>query len=259
MPVHAGRLGFWFRPVDRAQIVKDPPDTTPDVLIFYDPYTPGHPSGLTNYYTQSGDVNPATDVWPIIKAREEALGFRATLITGYANLPTDLSKYVHIWDIGYASPYTVNPSDPTSKLTAYLQQGGALFMLGENVYFNSKDQTIDNFITGLGGGTVTTFTGYDYLGDITATVQPEFRLANNGTYVTFGWPNVFTSWGTGTPIAVAGTTLPAAVVWKTGSLSNARAGAIVSVLDINFFGGSYAPEYYNPEFIANLSIVMNKK
>lgn len=264
MPVHAGRLGFWFRPQDRAQIIKDPPDTIPDVLVFYDPLT--NKQGNTNYYFTildyygGTDVQPVRDVWPVIKAREEALGFRVTLIQSYEQLPNDLSKYVHIWDIGYASPYVGHPFNPTTKLSNYLKQGGAMFLLGENVAFGNRDDAIEVFVTAMGGGNITTYDAdFAYYTNITSTVQPEFLLANNSNSITFGAPNVFTNWGTGTPIATAGTTLPTAVCWKTGSLSNARAGAIVSVLDINFFGGSFAPAYYNPNFIANLSIIMNKK
>jgi hypothetical protein len=47
-------------------------------------------------------------------------------------------------------------------------------------------------------------------------------------------------------------------MWKTGSLSNAPKGAIVSVLDVNFFGAEPYPEFYDPAFIDNLSITMNK-
>lgn len=261
MPVNAAKLGFWWRPVDRAQINKDFPDTTPDVLVFYDPLT--QKSGNTNYYfTDLGgftDVQPVRDVWPIIKAREESLGFRVTLIQSYEQLPTDLSKYIHIWDIGYASPYASHPFNPTAKLTAYLQQGGAMFILGENIYFNERDNSISTFVNSLGGGPVAENTAAGYTTDYTETVLPEFRLANSSSSITFGWPNVFSTWGTGTPICTGGAGLPTAVLWRTGSLSNARAGAIVSVLDINFFGGDFAPAYYNPNFIDNISITMNKK
>ena len=76
-------------------------------------------------------------------------------------------------------------------------------------------------------------------------------------------PNYFTNYGTGTPIA-SGSYGPSAVVWKTGSLSNAPAGAIVSVLDINFivnpaYGSNYNGAQWQPNFVDNISIVLNKK
>jgi hypothetical protein len=53
-------------------------------------------------------------------------------------------------------------------------------------------------------------------------------------------------------------------MWKTGSLSGARAGAVVSVLDINFllnpaYGLNYGNAQWQPWFVDNLSIVMNRK
>ena len=242
------RLGFWFRPVDRAARSKK-------VLVFYDPLTYG-PEGNTNYYN-SGDVNPATQVYPVIAAREIALGFQPSLCTSFAELATiDLTQYAHIWDIGYATPYYGNPNNPAAQLTAYLQQGGAMFMLGENYYFGVRDDTIDTFVGSLGGGPAAYWPNPAYYTLINATVQPEFLIANNNTSVTFNAPNVFQTYGSGTPIAVAASVpYPTAVCWKTGSLANASQGAIVSVLDINFFVGGD----YNPDFIDNISLILNQR
>lgn len=242
------RLGFWFRPTDRAIRSKK-------VLVFFDYLTFG-PGGNSNYYN-SGDVNPQYDVYPVIAARETALGFQPELCTSFAALASiNLSNYSHIWDIGYATPYYTNPNNPAAQLTSYLQQGGAMFLLGENFYFNVRDDTIDTFIDSLGGGPAAYWPNGAYYTSISATVQPEFLLANNSTSVTFNAPNVFQTYGSGTPIAVAsGVPYPTAVCWETGSLSNAPQGAIVSVLDINFLVGGDQ----NPPFIDNISLILNKK
>lgn len=243
------RLGFWFRPIDRGQRSKK-------VLVFYDPLTSG-PSGQTDYYNY--DVNPMTQVWPVIQAREIALGFEPEFCSSFAALAgLNLSEYAHLWDIGYATPYTTNPNNPTAQLTAYIQQGGAMFMLGENLYFQVRDTTIDTFVGGLGGGTVSQSSNPAYYASIPCTVQPEFLLANTDNAVTFNAPGAFTAIGNGTNIAVSSNPslpLPTAVCWKTGSLSSAPQGAIVSVLDINFFAGGD----YNPDFIDNISLILNRK
>lgn len=244
----ASRLGFWFRNPDRGT-------RSSKVLVFYDPYTPGAPGSQDYYYNSSGDVNPV-DVYPVIQAREAALGFTTTFVQSYAALNAlDLTQYAHLWDIGYASPYTTNPNDPTAKLTSYLQQGGAIFILGENANFGTRDDAIDNFVTGVGGGSVAR-SGTDYAYSVAGTVQPEFLIANNDNSVTFNRPGTFTALGTGTAMTTAFTgTEYVAVMWKTGSLSVAPAGAVVSVLDINFFlGGSY-----DPNFIDNLSLSLNRR
>jgi len=251
MNFNGSRLGFWWRW----------PPGLPDrnlssnrVLVFYDEYTDG-PGGNTDYYNTSGDVNPVTDVWPVIRDQEISLGFQPELIVGYDNLPSDMIQYAHAWDIGYASPYVTNPTfNPTNLLFGYLQAAGALFLLGENANFGVRDDAIDTFVTYCGGGSVTR-SPTDYNTSVVATVEPEFLLANNNNSVTFSRPGTFTSYGSGTPISTAftGSEYPA-VCWKTGSLTNAPKGAITSVLDINIF---VAP-FDQPDFIDNLSITLNK-
>jgi hypothetical protein len=247
------RLGFWFRPADRGLKSKR-------VLVFYDPLTnmPFNSEYRYNYY-DSGDPRPAVDLWPVIEAREIALGFEPELCTSFADLAgLNLNDYAHLWDIGYATPYTTNPNNPTAQLTSYMQQGGALFLLGENIYFQPRDTTIDDFVMGLGGGTVSQTTNPAYYNSIPCVVQPEFLLANTNNSITFNAPGAFDNWGTGTTIAVStspGLPLPTAICWKTGSLSGAPAGAIVSVLDINFL---VIPDI-NQNFIDNISLILNKK
>ena len=248
------RLGFWWR---WPPGLPDRRLSTNRVLVFYDPYT--NVSGNTDYYNTGGDVNPLTGIWPVIQAREIALGFQPELIVGYNNLPTNLiQQYAHLWDIGYASPYTTNPTfNPTTLLSTYIQEGGAMFMLGENAYFQVRDTTIETFVASLGGGNALSNTpGVPTV--VTQTVEPEFRVANQSSTITWGAPAGFDSYGTATPITTGGGISPTAVMWKTGSLSNAPKGAIVSVLDINFFGAEPFPQYYDPDFIDNLSITMNK-
>lgn len=245
MPSGAGRLGFWYLQ-DRGTISKK-------VLVFYDPLTNG-PNGNTNYYN-SGDVTPA-QIYATIQARENALGFTTTFVQSYAALASyDLSQYAHIWDVGYASPYTTNPYDPTSQLTTYLKNGGAMFMLGENAGFGVRDDTIDNFITGLGGGNVTRSTSrYGY--SVATTIDPQFLLVNNVNKVTFSAPGGFISIGTGTAMTTAfAESIYVAAMWKTNSLANAPRGAVVSVLDVNFLVGIHI----QPSFIDNLIYSMNLK
>lgn len=243
----ASRLGFWYnKPPDRGY--------KKNVLVFYDPLTNG-PGGNTNYYN-SGDVNPATTVYPVIQAREAAFGFTTTLVQSYAALSTlNLSDYAHIWDIGYASPYASNPNDPTDILYSYLQSGGSMFMLGENAGFGVRDDTIDTFITNIGGGNIArTFT--DINRSFLVTVVPEFVIANSSNTIVFNRPGLFTSTGTGTPMTSAYSNNDyVAVMWKTGSLSGASSGAVISVLDINFFVGFSQ----NLPFIDNLIQSMNRR
>jgi len=138
-----------------------------------------------------------------------------------------------------------------TKYASYLATGGAIFLLGENGYYVLRDGDITNFITNMGGGSVTADT--QTTGIINATVASEFLLANQTSSVTFNNVGRFGSIGNGTIMASSGNGTHAAV-WKTGSLSNKPTAAIASVLDINFLVGL---DTQGP-FIDNLSIVLNK-
>lgn len=242
----ASRLGFWYnKPPDRGYKKR--------ALVFYDPLTNG-PGGNTNYYN-SGDVNPGTGIYPILAARLTAQGLTPQLVTSYSSLNSlDLSQFSQLWDIGYASPYTTNPNNPTTKLYSYLQGGGAFFILGENSAFGVRDDTIDTFITGIGGGNITrSSTDYNYV--VYATVQSEFLIANSNSSISFSRPGAFISLGSGTPMTAPFSGVYPAVVWKTGSLTGAPTGGITSVLDINFF----ASGTNNSNFIDNVIQSLNKR
>lgn len=243
----ASRLGFWYnKPPDRGYKKK--------ALVFYDPLTNG-PGGNTNYYAV--DVNPQTQVYPNLAARLTAQGLVPTLVQSYAALNSlNLSEYSQIWDIGYASPYETNPNNPTSKLNSYLQSGGAMFILGENSGFGVRDDAIDIFLTNLGGGNITrSSTDYNYV--VYTTLLSEFRLANSSSSLAFSRPGAFIAIGNGTAMTVPFGAEQAyvSVMWKTGSLTGAPTGSVISVLDINFLVGSNL----NNNFIDNLIQSLNKR
>jgi hypothetical protein len=245
MPIGGGRLGFFYLQ-DRGMVSKKS-------LVFYDPLTNG-PGGDTNYYA-SGDVTPA-EVYAVIQTREAALGFTTTFVQSYSALQSyNLSEYAHIWDVGYASPYASNPDDPTAQLTTYLQDGGAMFILGENSNFEVRDTTIDDFLTALGGGTVV-ISNSDFNYAVDTTMDPQFLLANNNNIARFSRPGGFTSIGTATAMTTQFTNgVYVAAMWKTTSLSEAPRGAVVSVLDVNFLVGSGI----DTDFIDNVIYSMNLK
>ena len=240
------RLGFGFLQPDRGY--------KRTAIVFYDPLTDG-PGGNTNYY-ESGAINPATQLYPIIAAREAALGYNSILVTSYSDLLTyNLFDYAHLWDIGYASPYTTNPNDPTTRLYQYLQYGGAMFILGENSNFGARDNAIDDFITNLGGGSVVRSTTDYSRSTQNTTVNPQFLLANSNNTVTFARPGTFTSIGNGTAMTSAFVDSEyVAVMWETGSLGGANAGAIISMLDVNPF----VNRFQNTDFIDNIILSMNR-
>ena len=86
----------------------------------------------------------------------------------------------------------------------------------------------------------------------------EFLLENNTNQVAFARPGVFTNFGFGTPMTVqafpiTGESHYPAVMWKTGSLTVAPIGTVMSILDLNFIVGVYQ----NLAFVDNLIFCLN--
>jgi hypothetical protein len=230
------------------------------VLIVYDPNS-------VHGSQYRFDVNPS-NIAVRISDRETALGFTPTTIGTYDDFlalsDTQIADYAHIWDVGYDTMIT---SPVATRYQTYLQNGGAMFFLGENGYFVNRDSTIVNFITLMGGGSIAVNNGH-YYG--TAEIQTEFLLATPDAGLDFYDVADFTSYGTGTPMVIttggqggvdpdyygpAGAPgLNVATVWKTGSLSNAPSAAICAILDVNWL--DTVPQL---NLIDNLSVVLNKK
>lgn len=217
-------------------------------------------------YDQPFNSGYGTQMITNITTTETSLGNTVFTIVGYSNLlSVDLSQYDHIWDIGLENNTDQSllvPTGAAAKYTTYLQQGGGLFILGENSGFNVRNGDLASFITGLGGGTIQTS---PYV-DRNVTVGSEFLIANNQSFLILPDSGRFSSIGTGTPITTNEYgDVGQAVVWKTGSLSLAPKGAIVVVLDINFISSHYAPGTifnggftYAKEFVDNISQILNK-
>jgi hypothetical protein len=202
------------------------------------------------------------EVLNTLSGRLIAQGYTPTTANTYASLPADLSSYGQIWDINVVitGGGTVLTNTEKTKYTNYLQQGGALFLMGENSggtdsAWDARNISLSSFITEIGGGTVSTNLNEPGV-LLFLTVAPEFRIANSDPTTYINAAGQYTSIGTGTRITVE---QGAAVCWKTGSLSNAPNGAIVSVLDINFLTAMNQEPYFEVSFVDNLIATLNSK
>jgi uncharacterized delta-60 repeat protein len=220
----------------------------PNVLITY------------NVLDEYGDI---TEAIAGISAREVELGKNVTVIAGYSNLPNDLSSFSHIWDIDVFTDQLVTLN--SSKYTTYLQGGGALFLLGERAPFVSRNNTLVTFLNSVGAGSVVLDLVFD--SDVEHEVQNQFLLANSNSVVRFPYAGRYSSIGNGISIVktkVVDGTFPigtggSAVLWSTGSLTNAPKGAIVSVMDVNIWSTNYAgAPHYGSDFIKNISLIMDR-
>jgi hypothetical protein len=186
--------------------------------------------------TYPGDIQPYTTLAPIIRQQANNLGYTTTIVN---SLPANINTYAQVWDINYNSRLGLAADNSAysavaAKYLSYLQSGGGLFLLGENGNFTTRDNDISTFMNSVGGGTVTIYP--DYLAEA-QTIASEFLIVNNTPSVYYPAASYFSSRGTGT-VMTSGTG-PVAVCWKTGSLTNASAGAVVSILDVNFLSSQF--------------------
>ncbi|HWU03629.1 MAG TPA: autotransporter-associated beta strand repeat-containing protein, partial [Novosphingobium sp.] len=188
-----------------------------DVIIFnYSSYN-GTQTNLANAQTTAG--NTATIASP--------------------GTTVDLSGYAQVWDLGFSTALT---QAQITYYTNYLQNGGTLFLMGENSGFQARDSSITSLINALGGGTATVSSNSN--SSNSQTVASQFLLANQTSAVSFAAIGQFTSLGTGTCI----TSDCGAAAWGVGKLSGAPTGTIITVLDVNFLDNTF----YQSAFVANL-------
>lgn len=141
-----------------------------------------------------------------------------------------LATYQQIWDIRFNNTTPLTAGDSTAYMT-YLQGGGNLFLMGENAGFATRNNSILAFLGTAGAGTFLPLTTPAN----TETVFPPFTGPNAVSTITFLAANGFNyPPGNGAQITRDGTSLSAAVVFSPGKLTNAAAGSLIVVFDVNF-------------------------
>lgn len=151
-------------------------------------------------------------------------GYTVTAITTGV-VPTDLTGQKQVWDIRCQNALT-DPEKTT--YIAYLASGGSLSLIGENTgYGATRDASLIDYITSLGGGSLTLTSTYN-----SQTVQWPF---NSGiSTVPFRAIGGTTMPGTGTFITRDTNGSGGAIVFGPRSLSSTPNGTLMIVWDINF-------------------------
>jgi hypothetical protein len=179
---------------------------------------------------------PYTNVVPNLTSIMEAAAL--TVTTSEEVPPGDLSAYGRIWDIRYEDGQPLTADDITSY-TNYIANGGTLVVIGENTGFMTRNNSIVALISALGGGTITVT---DPISD-TQTVQPPFNSPNVITDVTFPSAAATEDPGTGAFITKDSGNRGAAIYYARGTLSNAAAGSLMVVFDVNWMTNSYSTDF----------------
>ncbi len=153
-----------------------------------------------------------------------------TITTGV--VPGSLAGEIQVWDIRCTTDLTAGE---ITTYTTYLQGGGSLFVMGENVSFGaSRDNSILTFIAGLGGGTLTLTSSAN-----SQTAQPPFTGPNALTTVTFRAIGGTTTSGTGAFGTKDTSNFGGVLAFGPGSLSGAAAGTLIIVFDVNFLDNAH--------------------
>lgn len=178
-------------------------------------------------------VSPGPDIRTNLQNRLTGKGYTVTQNVG---VPAgSLASYGQIWDLRYstngAPPGNPFTADEVAAYLTYLQSGGSLFLMGENgISFGTRNAAIRDFIQTAGGGTVTLAA----TSGNSQTVQPPFTGPTSVASVAYLSVGGVTALPKGAFVTKDTATSGAAIVFNPGVLSNAAAGTLLAVFDVNF-------------------------
>lgn len=207
------------------------------------------PPPLTALVVDDGTTFDVNTVESFLSGRLVAAGYTVTTNTGVPG--GSLSAYKQVWDIRYNNTTPLTGSDVTAYMT-YLTGGGSLFVMGENSSFITRDNSILPLITAAGGGNVTILQAANSqnLQTVVAPFTGPVTLAT----VTFAAIGGFGSIGNGRNVTVDASNVAGAIVFPPGTLSNAAAGTLITVLDVNFLtAGTGSSQSLTDNLIAYLA------
>ena len=151
-------------------------------------------------------------------------GYTVTSITT-GSVPADLVGQKQVWDIRCQTALTTGE---IATYSAYLANGGSLFLMGENTgYAPNRDTSIINYIATLGGGALT----------LTSTNNSQtMQWPFNSEVSTVSYRAIAGTKTAGTGAFVTKDTngYGGAIVFSPGTLPSAATGTLAIVWDVNF-------------------------
>ena len=170
-----------------------------------------------------------TDINAVVAFLSSRLVAASYGVTTNVGVPAgSLAGYNQVWDIRAERPLT---GPEITAYVTYMAGGGGLFVMGENVgCCGSRDNSIISLISAAGGGAVTVASD----SSDTQTVHAPFTGPVSLASLTYAAAGDYTSIGAGAFITTDTSTTGASIIFGPGTMTNAAAGALASVLDINF-------------------------
>lgn len=200
-------------------------------------------NGVAPDVTQNFDLAVITASTALLIVHDGTGGIEADVVANLTTLATaagltptasvgipvgSLSGYAQIWDVRFNNTTPLSVAEILSY-TTYLAEGRTLVLIGENSGFAVRNTSITFMIDFLGGGTITLATPLN-----AQTVQAPFTGPDPITTVTFLAADGTENPGTGAFITKDAANVGAALYFARGTLSEASAGRLMVVFDVNF-------------------------
>lgn len=193
---------------------------------------------IVNGSSTTTEPGTTTNITNNLRTLHQAVGNTVTVVDA---VPMSLAGFQQVWDIRFFGAGALSPALQTQYLT-YLQAGGRMFLMGENSGFMARNNSIFALIAAAGGGNLG-FTGGLCTND-RQTVNAPFTGPAPVATVEYPCAGNFNGRGTGSWITNDGA-IGAGVAFTIGTLANASAGALTSILDVNFMEGNRGVELQN--------------
>lgn len=188
---------------------------------------------IVNNSANTSETGTTGAVTSNLQALHLAVGNTVTISS---DIPISLAGYTQVWDVSFSNNAALTAGDQSLYLN-FLQNGGGLFLMGENSGFMTRNNSIFSLIAAAGGGSI----GFsNLLCPGAQTVHAPFTGPNAVANVNYAGPGCFDGKGTGDWITtVAGGLSGTGIAFGVGDLANATAGALTSILDVNFMMNSF--------------------
>ena len=193
------------------------------------PLRPKIPSGAA-LIVHDGTAGTEADVMANMSGKLTTAGYTVSTSVGVPG--GSLAANHQIWDIRFNNTTPLSAGDITAYVT-YLAGGGSLFVMGENVGFLTRDNSIASLIQTAGGGTISIVTPSN-----AETVQSPFTGPTSVASITFLAAAGTAAAGSLSFIAKDANNIGAGILYGPGALSNAHAGSLLIVFDVNFLQAS---------------------
>lgn len=202
---------------------------------------------IINGASVTSEPGTTSDITTNLSAIATAAGGTVTVSDG---IPASVSGFSQVWDIRFSNTSPLSAADIT-KYVAYLQSGGALFAMGENGGFTTRNNSVIALVAAAGGGSLTFTTSLSS----TQTVLAPFTGPNAVSSFTYSAPGGvigLPSPGTGAFATVDNASHNGSAIWWTGgALSAAPSGTLAVVFDVNFMEAGAGVDSVN--FLKNLA------